>query len=404
MQTIKEAYDLYIKNTHPEFNFNQCPKCKRKGLWIKDNYCTCFKTNCNFKGNQYDYYGAFFNEDPKFVYAKLNTNKIDTTSTVNIELQAFRRNLLKNIFNTLKKSKLNKSKEVVNYIESRGWDINDVEYAYWPPNNWLLNNTDFSLNALKKFKFVNDKDQEIFSNRIIFPIKDIEGNLIYVQGRSLDPNENLRWLTGHNDPNEDSVFTYFYNTNILKDFTEDCGETLFVCEGISDALSLQKIGVNVVSSLNLFPPLFKYKRYLRFVKSLVIIYDNDKVAIDNNNQKGTAFKSWNSVLDKAIELQIALPQLKIYCVTPPEITGITDVNEWLMQIDYDNEIFEKYINEKSQLLEYFLINNFLNKLEDILKLIKLKKNPDRKVLANYLQTIINNKFNSNWMEAFLTLY
>jgi hypothetical protein len=75
-----------------------------------------------------------------------------------------------------------------------------------------------------------------------------------------------------------------------------------------------------------------------------------------------------------------------------------------MQIDYDNEIFEKYINEKSQLLEYFLINNFLNKLEDILKLIKLKKNPDRKVLANYLQTIINNKFNSNWMEAFLTLY
>jgi hypothetical protein len=400
MQTIKEIYELYIKDKHPEFNLNQCPKCKRKGLWIKDNHCTCFRVSCGFRGNEYDYYGAFFNEDSKAVYFKLNKDKPEAPSTFNIELQTLRRNMLNNIFQTLKKSRTNKTKEVVDYIESRGWNINDIEYAYWPPDNWLQSNTDFSVAALKKFKFINDKNQEIFSNRIIFPIKNIEGEIVYIQGRSLDPKCDLRWLTGHNDPNEESVFNYFYNTNILKEFSKENSETLFVCEGISDAISLQKIGVNVISSLNLFPPLFKYKRYLRFVESVIIIYDNDKTAIETNKSK-SSFKSWNSVLDKVIELQIALPQIKIYCVTPPEITGITDINEWLLHINYDKEVFEKYIYKKSKLLEYFMVDNFLNKLEDILKLIKLKKGTDQKKIANYLQTTINSKFENNWINAFL---
>ena len=386
---------------------NLCPKCNKGKLWIKDDYFRCFKPGCKASGDAINY--VVISKGLSFKYAveflKENFGAIDL---LNLPLsdnhyksteQRERRELLSKIFNLCKQYKTDY--KAVDYLRSRGLDPNKIEYGFWPSNSngnkdLIRLNTGIKLSKLEELKLVNSKNQEIFADRIIFPIKNLNGDILYFQGRSLDPEANLRWLTSANDSKaEQSVFSYFYNTDVLsKDI-----KTLFICEGISDALSLQQLDLNVVSSLNLYPPLLKYKHSLDKIEHLIAFYDNDKHNL--NSIANTGYKSWDSVLDILIDLKIMKPELPIYCIMPPEKTGITDINEWLMSIDFNQDVAFDYIRNNVMPLEEFLINKFLvTRREDIFKVLSILHNKDKEFYKIMLSDKVQ-KEHKSWIDFLL---
>lgn len=392
---------------------NACPNCGKSKLWIKTDFFKCFKAGCGVSGNVVNYImitnkvtytEAYTYLKDKFDY--IDTSKLHPSDNHynNTEVKE-RREILAKIFNLCKQYKTDY--KAVDYIKSRGLDPNKIEYGFWPRNSngnrdLIRLNTGLKLNKLQELKLVNSKNEEIFTDRVIFPIKNLNGDIIYFQGRSLDPDANLRWLTSANDSKlEQSVFSYFYNTNILK---KD-NKILFVCEGITDALSLQQLDLNVISSLNLYPPLLKYRDSLSEVDYLIVFYDNDKININYNskdlnqvNIKNTVYKSWDSVLDILISLKYMRPDLNICCIMPPEKTGITDINEWLVSINFDKEIALKYINTNHLTLEEFLIDKFLiDKREDIFTLISIAQPEYKEKLKDILACKINRNYKS-WVD------
>jgi hypothetical protein len=386
---------------------NLCPKCNKGKLWIKDDYFRCFKPGCKTSGDAITY--VTISKGLSFKYAveflKENFGAIDL---LNLPLgdnpyktpeQRERRELLARIFNLCKQYKTDY--KAVEYLRSRGLDPNKIEYGFWPKNSngdkdLIRLNTGIKLNKLEELKLVNSRSEEIFADRIIFPIKNLNGDILYFQGRSLNPEANLRWLTSANDSKvEQSVFSYFYNTDIL---SKDV-KTVFVCEGISDALSLQQLDLNVISSLNLYPPLLKYKHSLDKVPYLVAFYDNDKHNLNSNYE--TEYKSWDSVLDILVDLKIMKPELVIYCIMPPEKTGITDINEWLLSIDFNEEVALDYIRTNILPLENFLIEKFLVKRkEDIFKLLNILDDKDKEFYKTMLLNKVAKQYKS-WIDYIL---
>lgn len=386
---------------------NLCPRCGKGKLWIKDDYFRCFKPGCEIHGDAITYVVTAKSLDFKHACEFLKQN-FEAIDFLNLPLgdnhfkskeQRARRELLGRIFNLCKQYKT--TPQAITYLKSRGLDPDKIEYGFWPINSngnkdLISYYTGIKFAKLFELKLANHKNEEIFADRIIFPIKNLNGDVIYFQGRSLNPDANLRWLTSSNDSQyEQSVFSYFYNTDILR---KD-NRTVFVCEGITDALSLQQLDFNVISSLNLYPPLLKYKHALDKVEYLIAFYDNDKHNL--NSSCYAEYKSWNSVLDILVDLKIMKPDLQIYCIMPPEQTGITDINEWLMSINFDYDKALDYIKCNITLLEEFLINKFLTvRKEDIFKLYKVLPQENK----NKIKEIILNKVQQNykcWLDFIL---
>jgi hypothetical protein len=383
---------------------NLCPKCGKGKLWIKDDYFRCFKPGCKTSGDAITY--VAISKGLSFKYAveflKENFGPIDL---LNLPLgdnhfktveQRERRQLLSQIFNLCKQYKTDY--KAIEYLYYRGLDPNKIEYGFWPINSngnkdLIRLNTGIKLSKFEELKLVNSKNQEVFADRIIFPIKNLNGDILYFQGRSLDPETKLRWLTSANDnKTEQSVFSYFYNTDILsKDI-----KTLFICEGITDALSLQELDLNVVASLNLYPPLLKYKHSLDKLDYIIAFYDNDKYNV--NFSSITEYKSWDSVLDILVDLKLMKPELLIYCIMPPEKTGITDINEWLISIEFDKDIALDYIRKNVMTLEEFLIKKFLHiRREDIFKILNILPNEDQESYKQMLVNAVEKQYKS-WVD------
>lgn len=100
---------------------------------------------------------------------------------------------------------------------------------------------------------------------IVFPYFDLENHISYLQGRYID-HENLRWV---NLPNLKSSL---YNMSILKNCKNN--EKIYICEGITDTLSLTQIGKKAVGIMGANN--FK-KEYVFLLKNydIWIVPDND---------------------------------------------------------------------------------------------------------------------------------
>jgi DNA primase len=100
---------------------------------------------------------------------------------------------------------------------------------------------------------------------IVFPYFDLENKVSYLQGRYID-HQNLRWV---NLPN---VKSSLYNLNILNDCKKS--ETIYICEGITDTLSLCQKGKKAVGIMGANN--FK-KEYVFLLKNydIWVVPDND---------------------------------------------------------------------------------------------------------------------------------
>ncbi|MDH3004661.1 MAG: CHC2 zinc finger domain-containing protein, partial [Candidatus Shikimatogenerans sp. JK-2022] len=155
-------------------------------------------------GNLIKFIIEFFNYNYKEAINFLINKYINKKKSLNSKKQLinkYENNLLTNVnknlsyINSIYKKKLLENKLVINYLLNRGLNYKTIKkfsIGYSPSNISIIDilnkkNKKINNNLLKNlglFTIINNNFYYLFKNRIMFPIKDITGNLIGFGGRT----------------------------------------------------------------------------------------------------------------------------------------------------------------------------------------------------------------------------
>ena len=198
------------------------------------------------------------------------------------------------------------------------------------------------LKHIRQYKFSNEdllasglfgkaesgKLYDRFRRRVMFPIFDIENNILGFGGRALDDNgpkylnsqETVIFKKGHN----------LYGANIAKKSNRDY---LVLVEGYMDALQLQRNGIkNVIATLGTALTFEQAKLAKSMKEKVVLCFDADEAG-----QKA-AFRAFEKLSDIGVYVHIAtLPDCK-------------DPDEYINK--YGNEDFLKLIENAPEYVSY----------------------------------------------------
>lgn len=151
----------------------------------------------------------------------------------------------------------------------------------------------FKSGLIKQYQDKNNKTKDLFlwnGKYLIIPFfKD--NQVIYIQGRALT-SKKLRYLglRGIEKP--------LFNISILEDL--EPGESIYICEGVFDAMAAYQYGLNSVAILGASS--FNKDWVVFFKKFKVcVIHDNDKAGIKSYNKIKNLFASYGKITN-AIEI------------------------------------------------------------------------------------------------------
>lgn len=217
----------------------------------------------------------------------------------------------------------------LHYLMKRGFSretINQLGIGFAPAQGCLR---DYNLDEVKLVRegLLKNK-RDYFRNRVIFPIFNVQGYLVHLQGRYLGDlplDSKGQPLCGrYKDSRSDKSGSknYLFLEHFLKEYNSG---QLVLAEGAPDAMSFLEAGVSSVGVLGL-EKLTSHHHKLKKFKRLVFAFDNDRFDADHPKYPNQ-FKSWVSILPQVLTLQILLPNTVIDLWTPP--LGCKDANELL---------------------------------------------------------------------------
>ena len=270
-----------------------------------------------------------------------------------------------------------------------------------------------------------------FRNRIIFPVKSINGSILAIGGRTILKNAYAKYI---NSPETEfyKKGNNLYNINTAKEFRTK-SEEAYVVEGYMDVVNLQKFGIgNVVANLGTALTERQLDLVWNFFKKPVICLDGDA------SGKKAALRAAERLFP------LMKPDFNIYFLTLPEnldpdsyinekgkesfvkfTSSKMEIHDFIWNSYYQDvnkndphslTLFEKKIktlcgslNDKT-LAKYFL-NSFLNKINELTPNINSKNNyfykfkkkftPLQQTKDSYNQS---NKFNELDLKEFSILF
>ncbi|YAF50045.1 DNA primase [Mycoplasmoides gallisepticum] len=133
------------------------------------------------------------------------------------------------------------------------------------------------LSNLRYIKYISEKNVCYFSNRVIFPIKNSDGQVVGFSGRAIDENNEIKYL---NTPETD----YFIKGHNLYNYSslelDENNSTIYLCEGYMDVIALYQIGIkNAVAIMGTAltdQQIELIKAKLNQIKRIVLALDNDE--------------------------------------------------------------------------------------------------------------------------------
>lgn len=133
------------------------------------------------------------------------------------------------------------------------------------------------LSNLRYIKYISEKNVCYFSNRVIFPIKNADGQVVGFSGRAIDENNEIKYL---NTPETD----YFIKGHNLYNYSslelDENNSTIYLCEGYMDVIALYQIGIkNAVAIMGTAltdQQIELIKAKLNQIKRIVLALDNDE--------------------------------------------------------------------------------------------------------------------------------
>jgi DNA primase len=196
--------------------------------------------------------------------------------------------------------------------------------------------------------FSSGKITTIFTNRIMFPILDINGYILGFSGRSIDKKADEQG-TKYINSKENEIFKkneIFYNINNID--IREC-ETLIIVEGFMDAIAYYRAGYhNVVATMGVAfsEAHIKVLKSFSKLKNIVLSFDNDATGEAANYRVGTI---------------LAKEKFDLFCcrITEPEIK---DVDELLKK---RGEVKVKEMFDNKQDFFVFYIDYMLNEIETL---------------------------------------
>ena len=327
---VAELYNIPLRKAEGYIN---CPFCNGsiKMKVTRDRYFHCYR--CEAKGDIFNllvHKGVARNFREAFEILCQHVEGSPLTA------EFFRRVTgLEKVFQSYCQIARANSSILVEFCKSRGWLEQIPPIGLATSKSCLRDNLYLTDLELADLNFLNERGEEYFDNHLVFPIYNETGKLIHIQGRALD-NRDLRWKATKGKP---AIDNYFYNGGILFNSTPQL-ESLVVCEGISDTISLLQLGISAIGIFGVNTPLVQYQKYFQKFNQVIFILDNDTFSVGHPREGES--KSWQSMLPHVVELAQEIRKPIYYLMPPQGYSGIKDVNEWLQHIDYDQQEYLDY--------------------------------------------------------------
>ena len=179
----------------------------------------------------------------------------------------------------------NNNSQALNYLNKRQITKSEIDYfkiGYAPQQidfyeelkkefdeKQILSSGIYYLDENKK-KYIDR-----FRNRIIFPVKSLNGSIFAIGGRTISKTVLAKYI---NSPETEfyKKGNNLYNINSAKEF-RDNSEEVFIVEGYMDVINLHKFGIkNVVANLGTALTERQMDLIWRFFKNPVICFDGDQ--------------------------------------------------------------------------------------------------------------------------------
>ena len=184
--------------------------------------------------------------------------------------------------------------------------------------------------ALSRRSERNGKLYDYFHGRVMFPIIDVQGNVIAFGGRVFD-NSEPKYLNSSDTP----VFKKHRNLFALNFARSECQERLILCEGYMDVIALHAAGFpQAVATLGTAITPDQARIMSRYSKKVVISYDMDAAG--------------RKAADKAMKL---LEEVGVE-VTLLRLTGAKDPDEFIRLSGAD--AFKKVLDGSQSKFDYTL--------------------------------------------------
>jgi hypothetical protein len=294
-----------------------CPFCGRpKKLSVHANeFFKCHHPACGMRGDIFDLLvqggkAASFAEAVRLVEAV--TQGLAPTASSPSGLTALW---------TKMQQLLHNSPQALDYCQQRRLPTSLV--GYHPPG--LLTDGAHSTKRLEEMGLLV-KGREFLAGRVIFPLFSSTGQLLHLQGRSLQE-DGPRWLSTARPTGPKADDCLFNHAAVAEAHSRNC--PLFLAEGATDTLALQGLGLPTLGVPGVQIALHRHRRLLSKSHALIAIFDNDTFPVFSPRQG--EYKSWAFVLPQLVELACHLPELPILCIVPPSQPELVDVNDWVRQ-------------------------------------------------------------------------
>lgn len=234
-------------------------------------------------------------------------------------------------------------REALKYLHDRGMTDESIKRfgVGYAPDSWdalskhLMNSGyrgDEIITAKLAFQNRYGKPCDFFRDRIMFPIIDLQKNVIAFGGRVYKPG-----ATGGKYVNtaESPVYTKgenLYGMNIAKNSK---GDEIILCEGFMDAIAMHQAGItNAVASQGTAVTRKQAKLIAKYAKRVIIAQDGDEAG-------------QNSIKRSIPEMQAEGLEIRVVV-----IRGAKDPDEYIKK--YGAEKFKQLISESSSGTQYLI--------------------------------------------------
>lgn len=177
--------------------------------------------------------------------------------------------------------KLGKKPQALKYLANRKISTDVVEkFQLGFGSGFLSKELQYSKNRLRKLGLINSKDADSFYGRITVPIRDAEGDILQLYGRSISSKNKHRYLP--------VAHSTLFHPDALNN------SKVILCESILDALTFHSHGIEnaiAVYSAGGLKPEFVRQLADSSVRKVMIAYDSDEAGDKGAAKAGKALRS-----------------------------------------------------------------------------------------------------------------
>ena len=369
------------------------------------NSFNCF--GCGVSGDVFSYvmekYKIDFKEALKILANEVGVNLKNTNysslkkSSENKAKYLQIMNLISNFYNeNLKKNYLN-NEHINTFLKTKNIDTTTIEKFHLGYSEDFLGVIKFlnkkgfddkiltDLNIFKKNS--NNKIYDLYSKRIIFPIKDKLNNTIGFGGRILE-GIGPKYINS----SENEFFkkrSLLYNMNNLKNIKSKL-DKLFLVEGYTDVIAMEKAGFNAVAPLGTAVSQEQLKLAWQYNNEPIIFFDGDRAG------KAASIR----VLD------IALQHLGVERSLSFIFSDNSEDPDTILNKTNGKDILKSLLENKSSSIETLIKSELIENMNTPERILLFKKNLSNKInkienteIKNLYNYVMNEKIQESLKES-----